>query len=407
MKRLYPQEADIKITMNNNAYNLSLDLLRMASTPFGFVASVQEHDNYRRIWTRDGTINSLAALLSEDAGLIETARATIETIFKNQHPHGFMPSNVTPSGGVSYGGTVGRADNPSWAVIGLCQYCLLKNDFNLAIRFRREVEKCFSVMDAWEYNGKHLMYVPQSGDWADEYIQHGYVLFNQLLRIWALRSAAKVFNMPSWQLKADQITEVVQNNFWNNQHSTSLYAPNLEHQLEHAPMDFWFMGFNPSRIYAQFDLQANLLILLLGIGNKEQDNTLVSLLKGFYSKHGNMLPSFYPTITEGDPDMKELENNYAYSFRNLPGEFHNGGLWAVWNGWLAAALCSMEEEDLAKSVTEKIALANSLHNNEFNECIHGQTGQPIGVPQCTWSAGGYILATNYLAGKRLIMRSSG
>ena len=169
-------------------YIKAIELLREASTPMGFVASVQEHDNYKRIWTRDGVVNGLAALMSSEADLIQTFRATLETIFDHQHPTGFMPSNVAMDGSISYGGTVGRADNPSWAVIGLCQYALITQDDSLLQKYRRQVEKCFSVMDAWEFNGKHLLYVPQSGDWADEYIQHGYVLFDQLLRVWALRS---------------------------------------------------------------------------------------------------------------------------------------------------------------------------------------------------------------------------
>ncbi|MBC6490867.1 glycoside hydrolase 100 family protein [Flavihumibacter stibioxidans] len=387
--------------INFSAYTSSLDLLKKASTGFGFVASVQEHDNYRRIWTRDGTINSLAALLSGEPELIDTARATIRTIFAHQHRTGFMPSNVTPSGGVSYGGTVGRADNPSWAVIGLCQFALMQNESDFAFKYLTQVEKCFSVMDAWEFNGKHLIYVPQSGDWADEYIQHGYILFNQLLRIWALRLAGDVFDRKDWKENAAVITSVVQANFWNSLEAQKLYAPNLAHQLEHAPLDFWFMGFNPSRIYSQFDLQANILALLLGIGNAEQDNILLELLTGFFHKKQNLLPSFFPNIGFDDPDMQELQHNYAFTFRNLPGEFHNGGLWPVWNGWLAAALCVKNRNALARDITAKIETANSLNNHEYNECLHGETGQPIGVPHCAWSAGGHILAINYLEGKRL------
>jgi GH15 family glucan-1,4-alpha-glucosidase len=389
--------------INESAYGASLALLKQASTGSGFVASVAEHDNYRRIWTRDGTINSLAALLTANADLIRTAKATIETIFTHQHPSGFMPSNVTPNGSVSYGGTVGRADNPSWAVIGLCQYVLFTGDTSLANRFGDSVKACFSVMDAWEYNGKHLIYVPQSGDWADEYIQHGYVLFNQLLRIWALRLAAEVYEQPLWLQKSKTIEQVVCTNFYNNQAAENLYAPNLKHQLQQAPIDFWFLGFNPSRIYSQFDLQANLLTILLGIGTQQQNDTLASLIKGMYAQMNHLLPSFFPAIGYGDKDMPELENNYAYSFRNLPGEFHNGGLWPVWNGWLAAALCVLEETGMAVHLTDAIAKANSLNNNEFNECLHGETGKPIGVPHCTWSAGGFLLAASYLQGKRLFI----
>ncbi|KYP16429.1 hypothetical protein, partial [Flavihumibacter sp. CACIAM 22H1] len=305
-------------------YQNSLEILQKASTPYGFVASLQEQDNYRRIWTRDGTINSLAALLSGDQSLIETVKATLHTLFKNQHPTGFMPSNVSIGAGLSFGGTVGRADNPSWAVIGLCQYTLLQNEHSLANAYQAQVEKCFSVMDAWEYNGKHLMYVPQSGDWADEYIQHGYILFNQLLRVWALRLAATVYEKPGWRQKADAIQQVIETNFWNRAGNGVLYAPNIKHQLQDAPVGYWLMGFNPARIYHQFDLQANSLALLLGIGNEQEKNETLQYLQGLFLRKQSLLPSFYPTIGYGTPDMKELENNFAYGFRNKPHEFHNG-----------------------------------------------------------------------------------
>lgn len=47
-------------------YNRALALLHACVTADGFVASPSDHDNYRRIWARDGAIISLAALLSGD-----------------------------------------------------------------------------------------------------------------------------------------------------------------------------------------------------------------------------------------------------------------------------------------------------------------------------------------------------
>ena len=162
---------------DSTSYHHALDLLREAVTPYGFVAAVDEQDNYKRVWTRDGVITSIAALLSGDKSLIDAAKNTLITIFENQHPDGFMPSNVSPKdGAVSYGGTSGRADNPSWAVIGLSAYTLVTGDEDLWRKYQRQVHQCFTLLNSWEFNGKHLIYVPQSGDWADEYIQHGYIL---------------------------------------------------------------------------------------------------------------------------------------------------------------------------------------------------------------------------------------
>jgi hypothetical protein len=78
---------------------------------------------------------------------------------------GFFPSNVDPqTGKASYGGNCGRVGNVSWAVTGLMQYTLLSGDTRLADHYRMQVEKAFSLLDVWEFNGKPLLYVPQSGN---------------------------------------------------------------------------------------------------------------------------------------------------------------------------------------------------------------------------------------------------
>ncbi len=387
--------------INSIGYLKALALLQRASTPAGFTASIEEHDNNMRIWTRYGVINGLAALVSGEQTLIKTFRNTIQTIFNHQHLAGFIPSNVSIDGGVSYGNTVGRVDNTSWAVVGLCQYVLITRDTNLADQYNTHVNKCLALLEAWEFNGKHLVYVPQSGDWADEYIQHGYILFDQLLRVWALRLAAQVYKRKDWQGHAKSITDVIQNNFWNHQSGANLYAPILKHQLGNAPKEFWLMGFNPSEVYHQFDLQANSLALLLDIGSSVQNTYVITYIEQLAERCQNLLPSFYPSIEEGDKEMPLLKNNYALLFRNHPNEFHNGGLWPVWNGIAVTALKKQNQSALAETLTRYIHQANTKSDWQFNECLHGKTHKPIGMSQCTWSASGAILAEKALKGSTL------
>jgi len=246
-------------------------------------------------------------------------------------------------------------------------------------------------MDAWEFNGKHLIYVPQSGDWADEYIQHGYILFDQLLRLWALKLASTLSPNNEWNEKISHISKSIQVNYWKNTESQPLYSPNLDHQLADASADFWLMGFNPARIYNYFDLQANAFCLLLGMGNEKQNSTTIQYIKKRYSADQALLPSFYPAIGYDDGDMDGLKDNYAYAFRNKPGYFHNGGLWPVWNGWLAAALNHHGEHEMAVKITAAIHHANSKADL-FNECLQGTDQSPCGIPNCTWSAAGAVIA---------------
>lgn len=372
----------------------AIALLYQAAEPSGFVAAVNDHDNYKRVWTRDGVITSIAALLTGDKHLINTSKATIETLFNHQHELGFMPSNVIPGGEASYGGTSGRADNPSWAIIGLCAYTLITGDATLWGKYKTKIEKCFHVLESWEFNGKHLIYVPQSGDWADEYIQHGYILFDQLLRVWAIKLANKVDYSERRDAKVNCIIKSIQQNYWRIEDNAQAYMPNLGHHMEDSPQDFWLMGFNPSRVYTYFDLQANAFTLLLNIGNEVQNKSVINWIRKFYGEKQSMLPSFYPTIESEDLDMNELKNNYAYSFRNEPNFFHNGGLWPVWNGWLVLALKQHGEVNLADKIADEIDNANLLKEG-FNECFHGLQKTTCGVPKCTWSAAGAILAKQY------------
>ena len=52
------------------------------------------------------------------------------------------------------------------------------------------MEKTLFLLGAWEFNNRGLLYVPETGDWADEYIHNGYVLYDQLLYLQALRTMA-------------------------------------------------------------------------------------------------------------------------------------------------------------------------------------------------------------------------
>lgn len=378
-------------------YQKAIELLHAASTPNGFVAAVQEEDNYRRIWTRDSALCGLAALSTDDEALKQTFKKSIETIFRNQHPDGFIPGNVSPIGdNVSYGSVVGRVDNHAWIIISACTYAHIQDEQDWLRQFETGIAKSFALMTAWEFNGKGLMYVPQSAGWADEYYHHGYVLYNQLLRLWALRCAAQLFINEDYTAEAIRVQTVIEKYFSGRE----FYASQVERMWKGPEKPYWIMGFNTAQLYTQFDLQANALALLLEIGDSHQQQKALAYINGLSGD--GLLPSFYPTVEEGDKEMGELKSNYAFRFRNLPSEFHNGGLWPVWNGFTAMCL-SKYDDAIANKLNIKIDEACSRDNWEFNECYHGKTGKGIGVPHCAWSAAGAILSQNTDLVSKLIL----
>ena len=184
-------------------YRRAVELMRECRTEHGFLATPTDQDNYRRIWGRDGAIIGLAALLRGDSELIEGCRQTLETLAQYQGPHGEIPSNVDPkTDRVSYGGTAGRVDADLWFAIGCGLYWRVTGDNAFLDQMLEPLEKVRFLLGTWEFNTRGLLYVPPTGDWADEYLQSGYVLYDQLLYLQA--QASQSVASPSWRSDTSQ-----------------------------------------------------------------------------------------------------------------------------------------------------------------------------------------------------------
>ena len=367
-------------------------LLRECSSKEGFLASAQNISNYKRVWARDGVICGLAALASGDEALIATFKKTLETLANHQHDIGTIPSNVLfdeKEVEVSYGGLAGRVDAVTWFVIGICQYAYCTNDVSFIAKHADTITKCFSLLDAWEFNNKGLIYVPLSGNWADEYITDGYVLYDQLLRIWAMKSYNYFVEDKKISLKIAQIEARVVQNFCPNSGGEKYH----ERAYEICDIKQYMpCSFSPAGYKTQFDGFANSIALLLNIGGTDFQKTILKYALALQQERPlGLLPAFWPPIKETDPDWYLLKNNCKYEFRNYPNEFHNGGSWSMVNGFFGLALLAKKEEKEAVHLLEAINKANAVDDFSFYENFNSDTQAPNGVPFCAWSAAGAIL----------------
>ena len=373
--------------MENNSYTKAIELLHSCSSSDGFLASAENTSNYKRVWARDGVICGLAALASGDENLIITFENTLETLANNQHKNGTIPSNVLVTVNetqVSYGGLAGRVDAVTWFVIGICQYAFYKKDSSFVSKYDSNIQKCLPLLEAWEFNNQHLIYVPLSGNWADEYITDGYVLYDQLLRIWALRSY-------NYFQKNDEITSKIE----NIEHQIVVnFTPNeiVPKYHERAYNELQFKGFmpcsfSPAGYKTQFDAFANALVLLLNIGSDDFQNEILKTFETIINETDlKLIPAFWPPIQESDLDWNLLKNNCKYEFRNYPYEFHNGGSWSMVNGFYGLALLSKNQKENASQVLNSINSANEIEDFSFFENFNTKTSKPNGVAFCAWSA---------------------
>ena len=389
----------------NIAYDKSVELLEKCSTPHGFVASAEDITNYKRVWTRDGVICGLAALASGKGSLIDTFKKTLETLASAQHPAGFMPSNVYYKNGeavVSYGGLAGRVDAVTWFIIGVCQYANYTGEKLFFTRQKDVVQKCINLLDAWEFNGKHLLYVPLSGNWADEFITDGYVLYDQLLRLWALRCYYQFVPSETLATKIQEIKRQIEINFTATKkgekyHEKAFTEAAIEHYMP--------CSFNPSGYRKQFDAFANSLALLLDVGSEGFKKKILRHAHITQKEVPlNLIPAFWPPVKEWDKEWDLLVNNCKYEFRNYPYEFHNGGSWPMVNGFYGLALLSMDEAAKATETLHAINYANGLKEYGFYENFNSKSSVPNGVRYCAWSAAGAVLLHRSLhAGFKLLM----
>ena len=378
--------------MNDIFYNKSIELLHEVATVNGFLASAENTSNYQRVWARDGVICGLAALASNDKKLIEAFEKTLETLAKHQHKIGTIPSNVLITEDeieVSYGGLAGRVDAVTWFVIGVCQYGFYMDDFDFVQKYSLEIEKCLTLLESWEFNNKHLLYVPLSGNWADEYITDGYVLYDQLLRVWALKSYNHFVKRDEITTKISEIITQIEINFMPNSTGEKFHQRAYDELIF---QDFMPCSFSPSGYKLQFDAFANALVLLLNIGTTEFQNKIIQYSSQLAAETKlGLLPAFWPPVFPEDEHWNLLKSNCKYEFRNFPYEFHNGGSWSMVNGFFGLALLSKSEIEKAFFILENVNKANATVDFSFYENFNTNTKEPNGVAYCAWSAAASIL----------------
>ena len=313
-------------------YQEAIALLRACSTEHGFVASPTHTRNYRRIWSRDGVIIALAVLLTGDDALHDTARATVETLARYQGPHGEIPSNVDPvSGRISYGGTTGRVDSNLWFLIACGEYWRASGDDAFLEQLVPAIEKVCFLLGAWEFNNRGLIYVPLTGDWADEYLHNGYVLYDQLLYLQAQRTRAAIHNALHGSIdhalveKIGRLRHLIRANYWFDDAQTSddvyhevLYRKGLQ-AASHCRNRYWMASFSPSGYSYRFDAFANVLASLFDVADDARRHHVDAYIhREAVNDELALLPAFHPVIKPVDEDWEHLQVMFSYTFKNAP-----------------------------------------------------------------------------------------
>lgn len=405
----------------SEGYDRACQLLYACSLPEGFLASPTEDTNYRRIWARDGVIIGLAGLLTQDHDLVTTLKHTLETLANYQGPHGEIPSNVDPaSERISYGGTTGRVDASLWFIIGCAEYWQATGDDAFLERILPTIEKVRFLLGAWEFNNRGLLYVPLTGDWADEYLQNGYVLYDQLLYLQAQRALcvlhAHRYGSVDHALleRVSRLRHVIRANYWfdeGEEVSDDIYHETLYEKgraaASHYAGRYWTPFFSPTGYGYRFDAFANVLTSLLEVADENQRECVDQFIEQEMLQEAlPLLPAFHPVIEPVDEDWKHLQMTFSYTFKNKPYEFQNGGLWPMITGFYVADLARRGNKEAAARFLKAVHEANALEMEgepwSFPEFVHGKKLTAGGTRHQGWSAAGAIVGHHALQGDKVL-----
>jgi hypothetical protein len=285
---------------------------------------------YPEPYTRDLMISILGIAVSGNEKLMESIREVLETLAKNQTEHGHIPSLVHDPD------DRGASDTTPLFLLaaGIFRKVTGETDF-----LHSAVEKALVWMDYQSPSDRSLVAQQPTSDWRDEQWVIGKGLYVNTLVYCYLRILNK-------HEKAEKLR--------NEMRRFTITGGIMHHHVheglvvKHKP----YYAFWSYKIYSseRFDLLGNSLAILSGIASPTRADEMVSWIEEECSEMRkrneldvDLPPNFFPYIKPGDPDWRP-----RYEKFNMPGDYHNGGIWPFICGFYVAALVAAKRYKLAE-----------------------------------------------------------
>lgn len=337
---------------------------------------------YPEPYTRDLLISLLGIAVTENKELIESLKRVLETLAENQTEHGHIPSLVHDRD------DVGASDTTPLFLLAVGIYRKLTGKQNF---LQKAARKALNWMAYQSPGDRSVVAQLPTSDWRDEQWVLGYGLYVNTL----VYSYLRLFERHE---EADQLLKEMR-------HFTITGDVIHRHVHEglvvpHKP----YYALWSYKVYSseRFDLLGNSLAILSGIAPPSRAEELIAWVEDeclSMKKRGQLAldlpPNFFPFIKPRNPDWLPRYRKF-----NMPGEYHNGGIWPFIAGFYVAALVAAKKYSLAEEkllvLTEVVKASNTRLNKNlkfgFNEWLKAQSGRPLGQNWQTWSAALYLYA---------------
>jgi hypothetical protein len=381
-------------------YRKSLALLRQNSTPDGILASTRTEKavdrHYASIFGRDTAICALGMVASKAPDLVQCARAGLLTLARHQALNGQIPKYVKPDTGEVDFWYTGCIDATIWWLIAVHIFDRIFPGDRLAGELAPQIALALRWLECQEHQVWYLLQQNEASDWADIMPRSGFVLYTNALWFWF----KKLYDIPTALESRDYANLLFFpfGSFVPKQRRIRLLMHYIRNRAKPTPFYLSFVNF--SVWGGELDIFGNILASLTGLADASRAGKITASLLAMRANHP------WPIRVVGAPIGQEepLWRLYMQRHRqNLPWQYHNGGIWPFVGGFWVILLSRLGKERESWEELEKLALVNQLNNWEFNEWLHGQTGEPMGMPGQSWNAALFILAYHEVLCKARIL----
>ena len=342
---------------------------------------------YPEPYTRDQMINTLGVLISGDPKLIAVQRKVLETVARNQSPHGHIPSLVHDPE------DRGASDTTPLFLLAVA---IFRRAVGEPEFLEQAVQRSLVWMDYRSPDDRTIVGQLPTSDWRDEQWVLGYGLFVNTVVYCYLRLLGQ-------EEKATTMQELM---------TRFAVRGGVQHRHVHEGLRLRYKPYYALWSYKvynneRFDLLGNSLAILSGLASPSRSKAIIAWVEEECRELRNredlaveLPPNLFPYIRPADPDWRPRYGQY-----NQPGEYHNGGIWPFICGFYIAALVAAERFGLAERKLQSLTrLVQPARNADvpfgFNEWLRAQDGTPQGQDWQSWSAAMYLYAETCVRERR-------
>ncbi len=363
----------------NTAQNAALAVLRHnAHGPFNGLPRTAGW-GYPEPYTRDLMISALGILAAGDQELVSILRNVLQTLARNQTENGHIPSLVHDPQ------DRGSSDTTPLFLLAVGAYRRATGEHDF---LEDAVGRGLTWLKYRSPTDRYLVAQQPTSDWRDEQWVLGYGLFVNTV----LYSALRLLDQDEW-------ADGLRHELCGLCASGGLLDPHEPEGLALEGKPYYALWSYKIYSSARFDLLGNSFVILSGISSGSQPSEMVDWIESRCAEMRqagdlalDLPPNFFPFIRPEDADWHP-----RYETFNMPGEYHNGGIWPFVSGFYVAGLVAADRLQLAEQ--QLLALTDLVRRPRapglefgFNEWFKAQDGRPMGQDWQTWSAAMYLYA---------------